>query len=236
MRKVFIILVTVFLILTAGTALAETETYDPYDKDYAVSIQWMRTFLENSDFKDYWDLESSYDGWGISVERKFRNNASIELTGGYGKYDKDVDNVFSIDDTVSASIKGYYLSLTPKQYFQLSDDSALYVGGGPDYYDIKLKLDYISPLYTEGMDDRFHVLGLHAVAGIDLVVIKNPGSQGSFDAPLSIFVEYRYSWVKVDDADKKLIDKINKAFGSSEDYHDLNMGGHTGVAGLRWRF
>ena len=54
--------------------------------------------------------------------------------------------------------------------------------------------------------------------------------------PMSLFLEYKYSYVMVDGADEQVVKDINSAVGSSMDSHDLNVGGHLVFLGLRWRF
>jgi hypothetical protein len=57
-----------------------------------------------------------------------------------------------------------------------------------------------------------------------------------YDAPVSLILEYKYSWVEINDADKKAIDDVNGAYGSNLSNHDLDVGGHMVFIGMRWHF
>ncbi len=60
--------------------------------------------------------------------------------------------------------------------------------------------------------------------------------QKRYKTPVGLFVEYRYSWVDVDNLDEPVIDDINADFGTSYSANDLDVGGGQFLFGLRWHF
>jgi len=236
MRKRFIIMVTVFISLMTGTAFAEDISFDAFAKDYAVSLSAGRTYFLDSDFKDFWELESSYDGFALAVERKFGKNFGLELSGGTSHYHSRKDGIITSGDRLTADIMMYHASVSPKIYLRTGQRSVLYFGGGADYYNAEIDLQYRRSIFTEGYNEKFEAIGLHAFVGSEFIFFRKKGVTGDIDAPVSLFLEYRYLTVNIDEADKDFIDDVNTIAGTSEDSHNLNVGGHTGIIGIRWRF
>ena len=77
---------------------------------------------------------------------------------------------------------------------------------------------------------------MHGLAGLDWYVIKKPAEAGKYDIPVSLFVEYKYSWVEIENVDEIVIDDINSVLGTSFPKHEADVGGHTLLAGVRWHF
>jgi opacity protein-like surface antigen len=236
MKKFLVILALIFLTLSAGNAFANDVWYGPFDMGYSVSLSAGRTYLSPSDFKKFWDLSSTYDGFTFAAEKKFNRVAALEAAIGSLHYHDRVHGVFSSDDSVNADIQGYYLAVTPKFYLRTTETSAFYIGGGPAYYNVEIDLDYSTFSDSGGFDETFQVLGAQAFAGAEIIFFRKQSLTGDFDAPVSLFIEYRYSWVNIAEADDEFIDDVNAMAGTSDNSHDLALGGNAGYFGLRWRF
>ena len=89
--------------------------------------------------------------------------------------------------------------------------------------------------YSYGADDNFVTFGLHGLAGIEWYFIKNPAKSGLYDAPVSLVLEYKYSWVEIKDADEEVIGDLNSV-GLNLSKNDVDVGGHMAFIGIRWHF
>jgi hypothetical protein len=236
MKRAVFVLAAVLIFLTSGHARAQELELNPFIRDYSVSFRAARTFLSKSDFKDFWNTDETYDGFEVAVEHKFGRIGGVELVYGTSKYRTDVDNIFFVGDDLDIEMSNKYFSLSAKQYLQLSSKFALYAGGGPDYYKTDLKYDYTAFGFSNSGSNEYKTYGIHCLLGAEYIIYDDPFAHGEFDAPVSLHIEYRYSWVNIENADEDLIDAVNNAMGTSYNSHDFNIGGHTGIIGIRWRF
>lgn len=210
-------------------------------KENAVAIKVGGHFYEHGDdLMDFWDIDESDMrslAFELAYERKIATNLGIELAFGYFKSDETYHDVLFYDDSSRIEIEDFYFSPTLKYYLPATNSVVFYLGIGPDLYytegDYKYKIEGVTYYKT---DDDFLSVGAHGLAGIEWYVYKHPASSGYYDAPVSLFLEYKYSWVEVDDADEKVIKDVNYIFDASLSKHDLNVGGHMVFAGLRWHF
>jgi hypothetical protein len=53
---------------------------------------------------------------------------------------------------------------------------------------------------------------------------------------MSLFLEYKYAYVPIQDFDENTVNRINSFAGSSVSSHDFDTGGHFIFTGLRWKF
>nr|NIP25422.1 porin family protein [Phycisphaerae bacterium]NIW40677.1 outer membrane beta-barrel protein [candidate division Zixibacteria bacterium]NIP53169.1 porin family protein [Phycisphaerae bacterium]NIU09729.1 porin family protein [Phycisphaerae bacterium]NIW99510.1 outer membrane beta-barrel protein [Phycisphaerae bacterium] len=223
-------------IMTAGNASAQEVNKDPFVKSYSFSLRVGQTKLTSSDFTSNWDFQKAYFQYELALERKFGKVGSIELVMGKAVYKGDKDSIVVLGDSLDYTADMLYISISPKQYIQFNDEFALYVGGGPDYYQTKSAFNYDSPLGNVTEGQNFNTFGVHVLAGAEVIIYKNPWGSGEFDAPVSLFLEYRYTWAEIKEADKDFVDELNATIGAGEEYHDFFIGGHATLAGIKWRF
>jgi hypothetical protein len=60
--------------------------------------------------------------------------------------------------------------------------------------------------------------------------------RGVYDMPISLFLEYKYACVPINNFDETMINRINSFAGSSVESHDFNAGGQSIFLGRRWKF
>ncbi len=130
---------------------------------------------------------------------------------------------------METTLENVYLSLSLKPHIPLGSYFQLYLGAGGDFYytHSKMEGDYQyggTYIYTNHSEELF-TFGFHGLAGIEVLLLKDPAKFGVADMPMSLFLEYKYSYVMVDGADKQVVKDINSAVGSSLNSHDLNVVG-----------
>lgn len=192
-------------------------------KTNAIAFKFGCHFYEHSDdFMDFWGIdENDMRGFAfeIAYEKKMARNFSIELALGHFNSSVTYGNISTI------AINNTYLSPSLKYHIQISDTANIYVGAGPDLYYTDGDYIYTGPPLSYGIGENAFSPGGHGLVGIEWYVLKNPKEYDFYDAPMSIFFEYKYSYVEVDDVDKATLNN-----------HDLNVGGHMTFLGLRWHF
>jgi len=87
-----------------------------------------------------------------------------------------------------------------------------------------------------GNSDNKLAVGLHGLAGAEVLVFETPLEKGVYDMAMSLFLEYKYAYVPIRDFDETTVNRINSFAGSSVGSHDFNAGGHFIFTGLRWKF
>lgn len=238
MKKVFFCFILLYFIF--GNAVYAQETASHLLKNNALAIKLGGHFYEHGDdFMDFWGIdEGDMKSFALELayERKIARRLGIELAFGYFKSNETYRHVLFIDDTSDIEIENFYLSPTLKCYMPANDTFVFYIGVGPDLYYTDGNYEYRATGFSYDAKDDFFSLGAHGLAGVEWYVCKNPAAHGLHDAPVSLFLEYKYSWVNVDDADRKVIDDINRYFGTAYNKNDLDVGGHIVFIGLRWHF
>jgi opacity protein-like surface antigen len=141
---------------------------------------------------------------------------------------------------METTLENGYLSLSLKPHIPLGSHFQAYLGAGGDFYytHSKMEGDYQrggTYIYINRSEENFS-FGFHGLAGLEVLLLKDPTRFGVADMPMSLFLEYKYSYVPVKGVDEGVVKDINSAVGSSLDSHDLNVGGHLVFLGLRWRF
>jgi hypothetical protein len=230
--KKVLFLVVGFLFVGVNTLYAAEGSH--LLKKNAFAIKLGANLYENSDFTDRWEIdEQDLAGfaWELAYERK-AESIGIEFSVGHNFSSADSNNILVANDSLTVDIENFYLSPTAKFYAPLSQSIVLYGGIGPDFYYTATDYQYKDG-GTIDKDDHFFTLGLHGLVGVEYYFIKHPAKQSEFDGPrlynvpVSLLFEYRYSWLKVEDADQVLI-----AYFDS----DLDIVGHLVFVGLRWHY
>ena len=235
MRILFLSLGLLFIFCAAGYG-EEKPSY--LLKKNALGFKLGYHFFESSDLTDFWgiDEEDMHSfAFELAYERKITSTLGIELSFGHFKSDETYHDVLFVDDSSKVEFENYYLSPSLKCYIPVTKAFLFYFGGGPDLYFTKYDYEYKISGFSYGADDKFVTFGLHGLAGIEWYFIKYPAKSGLHDIPVSLVLEYKYSWVEIKDADEEVIDDLNSV-GLNLSKNDLDVGGHMAFIGLRWHF
>lgn len=236
MKKMIHLLTAILIIVFCATAPVQAESLE---RKNSVALKAGYHTYEGSDFMDFWGVDKKdYDGFvgEISYERKFSKYLAIEAAGGFFSSTKSYSNTLLASDNLDTKFTNYYISPSIKLYLPLSNFN-FYIGAGPDYYYSVVKLEYVTPGGINYSDSkRYNSFGYHGLAGIEYLFYRKPGEDNFYDAPVGILIEYKYSKVTIGDADENAIDYLNANLGTGYPKHDLEAGGHTFLAGLRWHF
>ena len=234
------------VMVSAGVLCAEEKT-PVFFRNNAIAVKVGYHFYVDSDFTDFWMVDpDDYNevAFELAYERELIKYLGLEIAMGYNKSNKTysyTNLVYSGDrSTMETDLQNLYLSVSLKPHLPLGSSFQLYAGVGGDFYytHAKMEGDYErggTAIYINNSEELF-TFGLHGLAGLEVVLLKDPARFGVFDMPMSLFVEYKYSYVMVDGADKHVVKDINSFTGSSLGSHDLNVGGHLVFMGLKWRF
>lgn len=234
------------VVVSAGGLWAE-EKPSAFFRNNAIAIKGGYHFYVDSDFTDFWQVKKKdYNGFAfeLAYERELIKYLGLETALGYHKAHTKYSHtnlVYSGDrSAMETTLENVYLSLSLKPHIPLGSSFQVYLGAGGDFYyaHSKMEGDYQrggTYIYINRTEENF-AFGFHGLAGIEVLLLKDPAKFGVADMPMSLFLEYKYSHVMVDDTDERVVKDINSAVGSSLDSHDLNVGGHLVFLGLRWRF
>ncbi|MBI4825820.1 MAG: porin family protein [Nitrospirae bacterium] len=226
-KTIFIALSALLLICSQGYAQQAGQS----SRDNNIALKIGGHVYPDSDFMDYWKAEASdYNSpaFELSYERMITPNIGIEIPVGFNSSKSTYSDVFSAGDDSKISIDNLYIAPGLKFHIPLNSAFEAYAGGGFDLYHTWVDFDYAdtSPaVFNES--ETANSLGFHGLAGIDWFF-----DNGDTGTPVSIFAEYRHTWVTVDNADKKVLD----AMSSSDSKHDLDVGGSIFFAGMRWHY
>lgn len=227
------LLLAVGAVLLTGTAYAE-DTRLHLQKKNAFSLKFGYHWYEDSDVFDFWRFNNrDFDALvtALAYERKIWPWLGIEVSLGYSR---SSERNYSGSDLTITNVS---VSPTAKYYFPLGDTFVLYAGGGLDYYNTKWDHTVSSPGFTYGWGhDRFDTFGLHGLAGADWYIFKAPEKHGFYSAPVSLFLEFRYTLLEIEEVDDREIRELNADLGQSNPKHDLDLGGLTFFLGLRWHY
>ena len=230
MRILFLSIGLLFIFCVAGYG-EEKPSY--LLKKNALGFKLGYHFYESSDFTDFWEIDeddmNSFT-YELAYERKITETLGIELSFGYFKSDKTYHNLLFLDDSSNIEIENFYISPSLKCYIPVAKTFFFYFGGGPDLYYTQGDYEYKTTGFSYDVDDDFVTFGLHGLAGIEWYFYKYPAKSGCYDFPVSLVLEYKYSWVEINDADEEVIDDLNLS------KNDLDVGGHMAFIGMRWHF
>jgi len=234
------------LVINDGMIWAQ-EKIPPFFRSNAVAIKLGYHMYVDSDYTDYWKVKKEdYNGFAfeLAYERELIRYLGLEIALGAHKGDQEyhyMNLVYAGDrSSLKTWLQNAYLSLSLKPHFPLGNYFHLYLGTGPDvcYNHIKTEGDYErggAGIYINRSEGRI-ALGVHGLAGLEVLLLRDPAKFGIADMPMSLFLEYKYSYIPVKEVDDKVVKDINSFAGSSVSAHDLDVGGHMFFLGFRWRF
>lgn len=208
----------------------------PYPNAVGIKGGWH--LMDGGAYKDFYNISTLGFGFvtgELFYHRKVYDHLIVEGAFGYAPFTKTQRSLFASGDVFKHSLQNLYFAPTVKGYYQLKDILVVYGGVGPDFYYTLSGTKYTLPSGTSSDGENFFSIGMHGLAGIDFFIYKNP-SEEEFQAPASVFLEYKYTWVKINEADGKALYYAGTNLGLSFSKHSLNVGGHTLMMGLRWHF
>ena len=181
------------------------ENSDHLFREHAWSLKAGYRFLPRSSYTRAWGLNATrLDALNLeaSYERVFWNFLGLELCGGYWGVEKKSTNVFHYTDAAKLDLKNAYLSPTLKAIVPLTNHWVVYAGGGADLYYSWAEQTYLYGLsgLSKTKSERL-IPGWHGLAGTEIYIMPNPGGEGTYNWPVGLFVEYKYSeavWPNLD--------------------------------------
>ena len=238
LRKVVLFTLGLFFTVIGSIYAAEMGGLH-YLKNNALSFKIGPNIYGDSDYIDFWkvDEDDLIAATGeLAYERKISQNISFELSLGFFRSTDVQKNVLLSGDTSDLTIKNLYLSPSAKWCIPIGNSFAFYAGIGPDYYRSSKYHFYKFGSIQYKASETFNTFGLHGLIGIEYYFFQKPTRYGFYDVPVGLILEYKYSWVNIEDADKILLDRINTFFGTTYSYNDLDVGGHLILLGVRYHF
>lgn len=238
LRKLFFFTLGFFFTFISSLYAAEMG-YIHLLKDNALSFKIGAHIYGDNDYMDFWKVDKSdftSAAGELAYERKISQKIAIELSIGFFSSTEINKDVLIPGDSSDLTIKNLYLSPTVKYFHPINNSFVFYLGIGPDYYRTEKYHFYKFSSINYEISEEFNTFGLHGLIGLEYYFFKKPAEYGFYDLPVSLIFEYKYSWAKIDDADKALLEKINNFFGTTYLYNDLNIGGHLILLGIRYHF
>jgi len=239
LRKILISTAAIIFILY-NTALCEEDT-DYSDKKVSIALKFgtNSNYNADSDYKDFWQPNTNWTRFWpreVSYEYKFSKKIGMELSLGYTTLDGDSHNILTAGDYSKTDLANIYFSPSAKFYFPLKSSLYLYGGIGPDIYDSMGDIHYRDA--GQSYDKKSKVskwgYGAHGMVGAEYYFFKNPAAHNMYSWPVSIELQYKYTWAIVKELDKKLINDMNSELGTSHSANDINVGGHLITLGVKW--
>ncbi|MBW1714283.1 MAG: outer membrane beta-barrel protein [Deltaproteobacteria bacterium] len=227
-----ILLLALGVVLLSGTVYAEDAPLH-LDRKNAIALKLGWHWYETSDVFDFWHFnENNFDCpvWTFAYERMIRERLGIEVS--LGLFESSESNTAGSD----LAITNIFISPTAKYYLPMGDSFVFYAGAGFDYYNTKWDHKYSGAFTYAYGHDRFNTFGLHGLGGVDWYIFKDPEKYGFYGAPVSLFLEYQYTYLNIDGADDRVIRERNAQLGESNPTHDLDLGGSMVFLGIRWHY
>jgi opacity protein-like surface antigen len=241
-----ILLALLMVILSAGAIHAQEKNLFLVKKN-SLSVKAGYHIYPGSEYTDYWRVnQRDYGGPAaeIAYERELITFLGLEIALGFYRANQayNYSNLVLAGDSASleATLSNTYLSLSLKPHIPIGNDFQVYFGAGADlYYTLAdFKGSYLRGSSTVSLDETDSNLsvGFHGMGGVEYLFWRPTSRSAEYDIPVSFFLEYKYSYVPIEDFDKKVVDRINSLTGSSVNPHQFDAGGHLVFLGLRWRF
>lgn len=229
----------VWIGILAGTAAAENNTYQAgalewnrYEK-MAVSLQWDFQQSNDTDFFDFWGLDSkasnrwapSSVGWEVKLPKYF----ALEVAAGYSRFESDSADHPLEDDTAALKMDAFHSRCSVKRYGYLTDLLSLYGGVGADFVYVDAILDYEGRAGAYRQENTHMIYGGHALVGVEC-------RTGKRTSPFSFDLSLRYTVLETAALDRELVEVVNDDEDEAFSSGDLDLGGITLSVGLKYHF
>lgn len=233
-RKMRIAIVIV-LFMISGAAWGEEYT-GHFDKKGSLAFKFGTHFYSKSDLTDFWDYSPDVSFYPVEIayEHKLGRSLGLEFSVCYDQMTDDRN--YSATRASELDVKNLSFSPSVKYNLRLNNSSVLFLGAGPDIYQSRGKLDY--SIATRNYEDDINEItwGIHGLIGFEYYIFTQPAKDNLYDWPLSIGLEYKYTYASIDDYDDEIVRKINAGEGTSHSANKLAIGGHSIAFALKWHF
>ncbi len=233
-RKLGIAMVIVLWVI-GGAAWADEYT-GHLEKKGSLALKFGTQIFPKSDLTDFWDFspEVTFYPVEIAYEHKLGKALGLELSFCYNQMTDDRD--YTSRRSGELDVKNISFSPSLKYNLALNNSMVLFFGLGPDIIQSRGKLTYAILNRTYEDDVSEIAYGGHGLVGLEYYLIKQPAQGNFFDWPLSIGLEYKYTFAEINDYDEELIKKVNAGEGTTHASHKLQVGGHTAAFTIKWHF
>ncbi|MFZ5571960.1 MAG: hypothetical protein ACOZF0_16295 [Thermodesulfobacteriota bacterium] len=237
-------IVTAIILFIFGGAAWSDEYTGHLDKKGSLAFKYGTQIFPDSDLTDYWDLSPDVAPYPveISYEHKLGRSLGIELSGCYSQMEDEKELPNRQYDEME--VKNISFSPSIKYHLPVNNSTVLFFGIGPDIVQSRGTLTYTISNRTYEDDVSEIAYGGHGLIGFEYFILKNPAKDNFFDWPLSIGLEYKYTFAEISDYDEELIQKIKtgesrtnpNTVWNSVTPNKLQVGGHTAAITLKWHF
>ena len=219
--------------MVGPTPIWEAKDDSHLHREHAWALKAGYRFASPNSYSRAWKMDwTDLQTWNIeaSYERVFWKYLGLELGAGYWGLEKKSTDTFFQTDISKLDLKNVYLSPTIKGILPLTNHWVVYAGGGADLYYSWAEQTYIYGLTgkTRVKSQRL-IPGWHVTGGTEFFIMPDPGGRGTYNWPVGLFIEYKYSEAVWPNLDKDIIGKAGRTSN-----HDFQLGGHQVFCGLRF--
>lgn len=237
-KRVFI-LAFVFCFACSGMSFGEEVSDEFLDRKNAVAFKLGAQMPTSSDFTDQWKIgDSDLTAFlaELSYERKLCRGFGIELPLSISHTSAVYSDSLFFYDWSESDFTHTILSPTIKFYTPIVDRLWIYGGGGADLcYTVANYRYFVSGNLFYNAGRNYWTPGGHLLAGIKWYATTQATPLSfTYDLPVSLNLEYKYTWLSISDADNEEIEKINSTYGTDFSSSDFGIGGHSVTLGLTW--
>lgn len=239
MKKALVLALAVWMTTLSDAAAAENQPYMAgtldwnHDKNMAVSLEWDFHQYRDTDFFDFWGVDSEASNRFLpsrmGYELKFSSYFALELDVGYSYLDDESFEYPQENDTVSLEMDTAHIQFSVKRYVPVNDLIYLFGGFGADLVYIDAALDYQGDDSTYLQESAYTMYGGHILVGAECRIGKKP-------SPFGIDLSFRYTLLDTATLDRELVNAINSDGDTDFSSSDLDLGGFTVSTGIKYHF
>ncbi len=230
MKKAFIIL----LILMVIPFCLGAEELPQACKKHAFGIKGGYHWYPNSSFFKDWQLnKEDFNSTVFELEYEYKYNDKLVISFPIGTHTGSGSGKVK-DSWINLKIKNHYFAPTAKLYIPTHCKSlSAFLGGGIGLF--YTDMDYTTPGIVRVNETKSNI-GFHVTLGLEINLNKDYGVF-TYNWPVSLFIENRYSWVEQEKIDVNFINELKSKIKSLKlDSHDIKAGGNTLVLGIKYHF
>lgn len=243
-RKTIGLILIMTVVIIGGTAFADENTRH-FDRRGSLALKIGANMNSDSDFTDSWDFSPGVKFYPLefAYEHRFGKLLSIELPIGVKKMEDSAN--YASGSSSEIDVTDFYFAPTLKFNFRTGNASLLYLGIGGDVISNRGTLTYHRAASRTNSAARYSLdvsettWGAHGIVGFEYFIVQDPLEKGLYDLPVSIGLEYKYTWAEIDEYDADLIKLLEKDPVIGNDPFNttkFDTGGHTLTFLLRWHF
>ena len=147
----------------------------------------------------------------------------------YSRFNDDSTNHPQEDDSAALDMDAYHFQCNVKRYGPVTDRVYVFGGVGADFVYVDAALDYQRGDTDYLQESTCGMFGGHALAGVEY-------RAGKKTSPFSVDLSLTYTFLEAVALDRELIDAINSNDDTDFSSRDLDLGGVSLSAGLKYHF